>query len=109
MVIVHEDLLKSNPEKIKAFFKSAQKGWGIYLKKPERVNALMQKLNPSMSLEVFNQVAHVQVPFIETASTKKEGLGSMKSERWKQLYDQLVEIKLVPASLHYSEFYALIK
>ncbi len=65
----------------------------------------MQKLNSTMDLQTFDDAAQVQKSFIETKETQKKGLGSMSENRWKTLYGQLVELKLVKAGLSVSDFY----
>ena len=105
VVIAHEDTLKENPALVKAFIGATQMGWHDYLAAPDNTNKMMQKLNPSMDLATFNEVSLVQKPYIETSETKKSGLGSMTLERWKTLYDQLVELKLVKAGMDPSTFF----
>jgi NitT/TauT family transport system substrate-binding protein len=105
VVIVHEDLIKEKPAMVEHFLKATREGWKQYLKDPSGTNALMQKMNSSMDLDTFNQAALVQKPFIETADTRKNGLGSMKKERWNKLYEQLIELKLVKAGMDVTQFF----
>ena len=105
VVIVHEDTLKSDPEMVKGFVEATRLGWEGYVAHPETTNALMQKLNPSMDLETFNQAAVVQKPFIETSESKKKGLGTMTEARWQKLYDQMVQLKLVKAGMKATDFF----
>jgi NitT/TauT family transport system substrate-binding protein len=105
VVIVHEDTLKTDPAMVKSFLEATRAGWAGYLAHPEGTNAIMQKLNPSMDLATFNEVAEVQKPLIDTAATQKSGLGSMSAERWKTLYSQLVQLKLVKSGMKSSDFF----
>jgi NitT/TauT family transport system substrate-binding protein len=50
----------------------------------------MGKLNPTMAAKTFKQSAEAQKPLIETADTKRLGLGAMTIERWQMLVQQLV-------------------
>ena len=43
--------------------------------------------------------------FIETPETKKKGIGAMNKARWDQMYQQLIEVKLVPKGLDVTQFY----
>ncbi len=105
VVIAHEDTLKSEPEVVKSFIDSTRKGWAAYLASPQKTNAMMQKLNPTMDLETFNEISNVQKPFIETAETRKNGLGTMTKTRWETLYHQLIELKLAKAGTDVSSFF----
>jgi NitT/TauT family transport system substrate-binding protein len=105
VVIVHEDTLKSDPAMVKNFLDATRAGWTSYVANPEHTNAIMQKLNPSLDLATFNEAALVQKPFIETAETKKSGLGVMTQDRWQTLYNQLVELKLVKNTMKATDFF----
>jgi NitT/TauT family transport system substrate-binding protein len=87
------------------FLKATKEGWVAYLKDPAQSNREMQRLNPSMSLDTFMESSKIQKRFIETADTKKHGLGFMSRARWEELYRQLIEVRLVPAGLDVSRFY----
>jgi NitT/TauT family transport system substrate-binding protein len=106
VVITHEDTLKNEPELVKKMVKSIREGWASYLKNPAETNIQMQKMNPSLDLATFSEATELQKPFIETAETKQRGLGVMTKARWQQLYDQMVEIKLVKNDLPVSDFFS---
>jgi NitT/TauT family transport system substrate-binding protein len=108
VVIAHEDTLKEKPELVKAFLKATRQGWADYLKKPQKTNAAMQKMNPSMDLETFAEATRLQEPFIITTETRKKGLGTMSFDRWKKLYDQMIEIKLVKAGMDITQTFKTI-
>ena len=105
VVIVHEDTLKNDATRVKQFLDATQKGWAAYLKNPHATNIEMQKMNPSMDLKTFDEAAQVQKRFIETPDTLKKGLGTMSEIRWKTLYSQLIELKLVKPGLNPAEFF----
>ena len=70
-------------------------GWTEYLKNPERANSEMRKLNPSMDEQTFKESSEAQKPLIQTAETSKIGLGAMTEARWKELTDQLHQMKVI--------------
>lgn len=105
VVIVHEDTLKDQAPMVKQFLTATRAGWEAYLKSPHQTNIQMQKLNPSMDLATFDEAAQIQKSFIETKETKVKGLGSMSEARFKRLYEQLIELKLVKAGMQASEFF----
>jgi len=105
VVIAHEDTLKQDAATVQKFVDATRKGWNAYLKDSKKTNVEMQKLNPSLDLATFQEAAKLQKPLIETAETRKKGVGFMSLERWKTLYDQMREIKLVKSGLNASEFF----
>jgi NitT/TauT family transport system substrate-binding protein len=105
VLVTHEEALTKNAAEVKAVVKATREGWERYLKSPKATNVEMQKLNPSMDLGTFDEAARLQAEFIETKDAKKGGLGMMTAERWKKLYEQLVELKLVKAGMDPQAFF----
>jgi NitT/TauT family transport system substrate-binding protein len=83
------DFLRKDPDRTKAMVAAVRDGWRAYLDDPKPTNQHMNQLNPSMAPEVFAEVAEAQKPFIETAETRDNGLGSMTKDRWETLITQL--------------------
>ena len=105
VVIAHEDTLKNESALVKKFLAGTQKGWEQYLKNSASTNQAMQKMNPSMDLATFDEAAKLQLPFVQTAFTQKHGLGTMEEDRWKTMYSQLIEIKMVKPGMNPKEFF----
>jgi NitT/TauT family transport system substrate-binding protein len=101
VLAVSGELLRKNPGAAKAMVEAVREGWRSYLDDPKAVNQQMNRLNPTMDLETFAEVAEVQKPFIETDATKRSGLGTMSRERWETLIGQFKELgdisKAIPA------------
>ncbi len=93
--------LKKKPELVKAMVKAVKAGWEAYLKDPVKTHEHIATLNPAMTVEAMSGIHKVESAFIESADTKKHGLGHMTMERWKELSAQLQDIgltkKAVPA------------
>ncbi len=104
VLITRRALWLEQPERVKAFVRATREGWKSYLENPEAANALMKKLNPSMSAETFAAAAAKQKPLIETAETAQHGLGSMTRERWETLGAQLVDLGLIPSAPPTSDY-----
>ncbi|MBU6153581.1 MAG: ABC transporter substrate-binding protein [Bdellovibrionales bacterium] len=105
VVIAHEDTLTRDSVKVAKFLKATREGWKRYLKDGTATNVEMQKLNPSMDLETFKESARIQKEFIETEETRKKGLGVMTKARWEKLYQQLMELNLVPSGMVVTQFF----
>ncbi len=95
VVITRGEVLKKKPELVKKLMKVFRAGWAKYLADPKATNEMMYKLNPSLDLATYAESAEVQKPLIETALTRKQGLGAMTLEHWKKMADQLLELKLL--------------
>ncbi len=78
------DMLKKQPDVVKAMVDAVREGWRAYLDNPKPANEKMQALNPSMEMAVFTEVAEAQKPLIDSPQ-----LGQMTKERWEALAQQL--------------------
>jgi NitT/TauT family transport system substrate-binding protein len=95
IVITRGELLKKNPQMVRAFVSATAAGWRDYLDNPGPTNQLLGTLNRAMDATTLEAAAKAQAPLIETAETKKLGLGAMTRDRWKTLVEQLVSLKLI--------------
>lgn len=94
-----EAYLESNPDVCKKMVQAVKEGWRAYLDDPTATNAKMHALNPTMDQETFASSAEAQIPLIETAETKQQGLGVMTTARWQELIGQLTELKVIDQPL----------
>jgi NitT/TauT family transport system substrate-binding protein len=97
--------LKNKPELVNAMVRSVKSGWEAYLKNPKRTHELITKLNPAMTMESMTEIHKVESTLIETAETKKNGLGTMTEKRWKELVDQLKDLGLIKKNVNASDIY----
>jgi len=93
VLAVHGDTLKKSPELVKKVIEGVRIGWETYLKSPDETNTMMNKLNPSMSLETFKESGKLQNQMIKPSKDFK--IGEMTEERWKNLSLQLKELNLI--------------
>jgi NitT/TauT family transport system substrate-binding protein len=95
IVITRADLLAKKPALVKAFVAATAAGWRDYLDNPAPTNKLLGALNHAMDAATLEAAAKAQMPLIETADTKRLGLGAMTRARWQTLVEQLVSLKLI--------------
>jgi NitT/TauT family transport system substrate-binding protein len=98
VIITSGDYLKTHADIVKKVTDSLREGWRAYLDDPKPANDAMHLINPNMDLETFAADAQAQESLIENADTKANGLGTMTLDRWKQLCDQLVDLKIVTSA-----------
>ncbi len=94
-LVTRGEVLKKSPALVKSVVAAVREGWLDYLKSPDAMNKHMAGLNKSMDLETFGKIAEAQKSLIETADTKKNGLGTMTEDRWRVLVDQMAELKMI--------------
>jgi len=90
-----ESYLKANPQIVKSMVDAVREGWQAYLTNPAKANQYMGRLNPTMDAQTFKDSAAAQKPLIESADTKRLGLGAMMLDRWQTLVQQLVELRVI--------------
>ncbi len=85
------DMLRRQPDTVKAMVAAVREGWRTYLDNPKPGNERMRELNPTMELATFAEGAEAQKPLIDT-----DVLGKMTKERWETLAQQLKELGDIP-------------
>lgn len=89
VLVTQKSRLKKNREEVRRVVAAVRAGWKDYLKDPTATNKVMGQLNPSQSLDALKNSAAAQVELIGN------GEGQMTQERWKQLVDQLFDLKII--------------
>jgi len=102
------DMLRKNPDRAKALVAAVREGWRTYLDDPKTANQEMNRLNPTMDLATFGEVAEVQKPLIETDATRTAGLGTMSRERWDLLIAQLKDLGDIPQAIPAQDCFKLL-
>lgn len=105
LVVTRRSYYEKNPDLTKRFVEAIRMGWRGYLDQPAAANKVMSDLNKSMDPSIFAKGAEAQKSLIETPETIKNGLGKMTEQRWKQLSEQLVDLKLIQRPQDPSDVY----
>lgn len=93
VVAVHRDTLLKQKKDLAKIIKAFREGWESYLKQPLETDKLMNKLNPSMTLETFAESGKAQIKFVKP--TDQQIIGAMTKERWSTLSGQLLELGII--------------
>jgi len=105
IVIARRELVAEKPEMVAAFVAATAQGWQSYLVDPRPTNEVLGRLNPSMDPVALQAAAAAQKPLIETDQTKRDGIGTMTLECWRQLSTQLVNLKTIDRAPDASELF----
>lgn len=103
VAITRRELWNKSPDLVRSFRKAALAGWRTYLDNPGPTNTLISKLNPTLTADALPAISDAQKPLIETAETRSKGLGTMSRERWEQIMNQLVDLKILDSALPLDE------
>lgn len=107
-VITSGKLLAERASVARAFVSAAREGWTAYLADPSAANADMGKLNAAMDTDTFAKAAAAQTALVKTDETDKDGLGTMKRDRWARLGEQLVELGVIKKAAAPEECFRLL-
>lgn len=105
VLVTSGDLLRKEESMVRHMVEAVRQGWRFYLDDPKEANERMHLGNPSMDIASFEAVAEAQKPFVETEGTRRDGLGSMRKDRWEELCRQLVELGDIPKAPPVEECY----
>ncbi len=109
VLATNEDTLKKRPELVKAMVKAVREGWTEYLKNAGPTHEAITKLNPSMTMDAMTGIHIIETPFIESAETKKYGLGVMTLKRWEELSSQMKDLGLTKTAIPAKEAFQSAK
>jgi len=103
--------LKEHPEIVGKFVRASLRGWRDYLQDPAAANDAISKLNPAMSPDqmAFTYQALKDGHFITGADPGGSQLGQFDPARWKTMYQQLLDLRIVkkpfdPTTAYTTEF-----
>ncbi len=102
-------LVETNPDLVQRFMDASIKGWYSYLANPGLGNELIQKDNPEMTddLIAFALEKIEEYEAIASGDANTLGIGAMTEDRWKTLYDQLLDVGVLDAKTNYKNAYTL--
>lgn len=89
------DTIKQNAELAKRMTAACREGWQKYLESPAETNAAILSLNRERMTSAALEYGAVKLKPLCTNGENPSGIGKMTLERWQQLVDQFVELKLI--------------
>jgi NitT/TauT family transport system substrate-binding protein len=89
--------LNDHPDVVAKFIRASVKGWRDYLNDPSPANAAISKLNPALNQQwmQFTCKALREEGFVTGDDRSGARLGRMDAARWKTMYEQLLDLKVI--------------
>lgn len=106
MITVQQNLIDTNPDLVQRFVDASIEGWYNYLYGDNAAaNALIKTTNPEMT---DGQIEYAidkmkQFGIVDSGDALDKGIGCMTAERYKQLADELVKVKLLKPDTDYTK------
>jgi NitT/TauT family transport system substrate-binding protein len=91
------DFLQQHPDTVAKFVRASLHGWREYLNDPAAAHAAVSKLNPALSPPwmQFTWQSLRDNHFVAGEDPTGAQLGQMDPVRWRTLYQQLVDLKVI--------------
>jgi NitT/TauT family transport system substrate-binding protein len=101
------DLVKQHPERVAAFVKASLEGWKSYLANPAAGDKLIVEANPKQTAEqlAFSLRMMKKYRLVTGGEAAEDGIGAMTDTRWKDMFEYMVQNKMLPATFDYRKAY----
>ena len=110
LIETRRDLIDKKPDLVQRFVDASAIGWYNYLYGDNAPgNALIKQLNPEMTDELlaYSVGKMKEYGIVDSGDTLTKGIGAMSDARWKDFFDKMVKIGIVPADTDYKKAYTL--
>ncbi len=90
--------MQEHPDVVAKFVAASTRGWRDYMNDPSLANAEINRLNPAMSVDQMEFSARTlkEMHFETGDGPDGDQLGRFTPERWATMYQQLVDLKVIP-------------
>jgi NitT/TauT family transport system substrate-binding protein len=109
VIFTTRDFLQRHPDVVAKFVRASLRGWRDYLADPSAAHAAVAKLNPALS-PAWMQFSWEQLRdgnFVVGDPGKGEQFGKMDPRRWSDLYNQLLDLKVIDKPIDPTTAYTL--
>jgi NitT/TauT family transport system substrate-binding protein len=103
-------LVADKPDLVQRFVNASIEGWYSYLYgDPTPGNELIKKDNSEMNdaLIAYGIAKIKEYGIVDSGDAKKDGIGAMTDERWKDFFDTMVKAGLYPVDTDYKKAFTL--
>jgi NitT/TauT family transport system substrate-binding protein len=104
-IIVHKDMLKQDPETVRAFVKASLKGFLYAHAHPDEAVAIVKKFGPEILPEITKRELEMSFLNWQTPNTVGQQIGWMSDKDWESTVDTLKTYGGVTTPLKASDLY----
>jgi NitT/TauT family transport system substrate-binding protein len=98
----NEQVIKDQPDVVQAFVTASLAGWKAYVADPTATLAYIKDQNKDTDPDAAAQAAAIEKPLVLGPATDPRAIGTLTQQRFKDLHDQLREVKMLKADLDYN-------
>jgi len=110
LIETRRDLIDKKPDLVQRFIDASIIGWYNYLYGDNTAaNALIRKLNPEMTDELFAYSLNKMKEYgiVDSGDTSRDGIGAMTDARMKSFFDKMVAAGVIKGTIDYKKAYSL--
>ena len=110
LVSVRRDMIEQRRDILQRFINASIEGWAEFLDgDPGKAFAAIRQANPDMTMENLehSRQALKDYGIVDSGDAKTLGIGAMTGERWKSLFDEMVQAGMYTADVDYKKSYDL--
>jgi NitT/TauT family transport system substrate-binding protein len=102
VIITTDELIKTNPDLVLRFLRASLKGWTYAVENPDKISAMVVKVEPKADKTIENERMVVSLPFINTG---EDHIGWMKASIWSDMEKTLREQGILSQPLDITQIY----
>jgi NitT/TauT family transport system substrate-binding protein len=110
LIVTRTDLVQKNPDLVQRFVDASAIGWYHYLYGDNsKANERIKTENPDITdAQIAFSIAEMkEYGVVDSGDTLKSGIGAMTDARWKNFFDEMVQVGMVDARADYRQAYTL--
>lgn len=104
-LVTSEALLRERPDLVRAVTEASAEGWARYVADPSAANAEILRRNPEIGRDALDRGAEAIRPLVLDDDARRDGVGSMRADRWAAIATQMREIGMIDRPVDPSTLY----
>jgi len=92
VVFTSDDYIAKNPDVVERFLRATMRGWQAAVENPEKAAAVTLTFDPKLDQAFQLASMKATIPLVDTGT---KPIGVMEPEMWQQMYDILLEQKVI--------------
>lgn len=105
MLVTSEAMLRDKPQVVKDITAASIRGWTEYVKNSGPTHEHILGRNPQIDRPALDAGAKALEPLVVDEDARRDGIGSMRPERWAALVEQMKEIGAIDAPIDPTKCY----